>query len=142
MQTTETARGLVINLSDVLFDTGKYTLKPNTQVSLAKVATILELYPGLKVQVEGYTDSVGAPALNQKLSENRADGVKNFLVQNGVPQDKATAMGYGATDFVADNTTAAGKAQNRRVELIVSGEAIGVKTVVPDAVNGGVASMQ
>ena len=142
LQTTETARGLVINLSDVLFDTGKYTLKPNTQVSLAKVATILELYPGLKVQVEGYTDSVGAPALNQKLSENRADGVKNFLVQNGVPQDKATAMGYGATDFVADNTTAAGKAQNRRVELIVSGEAIGVKTVVPDAVNGGVASMQ
>jgi outer membrane protein OmpA-like peptidoglycan-associated protein len=142
LQTTETARGLVINLSDVLFDTGKYTLKPNTQVSLAKVATILELYPGLKVQVEGYTDSVGAPALNQKLSENRADAVKNFLVQNGVPQDKATAMGYGATDFVADNTTAAGKAQNRRVELIVSGEAIGVKTVVPDAVNGGVASMQ
>jgi outer membrane protein OmpA-like peptidoglycan-associated protein len=142
LQTTETARGLVINLSDVLFDTGKYTLKPNTQVSLAKVATILELYPGLKVQVEGYTDSVGAPALNQKLSENRADAVKNFLVQNGVPQDNATAMGYGATDFVADNTTAAGKAQNRRVELIVSGEAIGVKTVVPDAVNGGVASMQ
>jgi outer membrane protein OmpA-like peptidoglycan-associated protein len=83
LQTTETARGLVINLSDVLFDTGKYTLKPNTQVSLAKVATILELYPGLKVQVEGYTDSVGAPALNQKLSENRADAVKNFLVQNG-----------------------------------------------------------
>ena len=142
LQTTETARGLVINLSDVLFDTGKYTLKPNTQVSLAKVATILELYPGLKVQVEGYTDSVGAPALNQNLSENRADAVKNFLVQNGVPQDNATAMGYGATDFVADNTTAAGKAQNRRVELIVSGEAIGVKTVVPDAVNGGVASMQ
>ncbi len=142
LQTTETARGLVINLSDVLFDTGKYTLKQNTQVSLAKVATILELYPGLKVQVEGYTDSVGAPALNQTLSENRADAVKNFLVQNGVPQDNATAMGYGATDFVADNTTAAGKAQNRRVELIVSGEAIGVKTVVPDSVNGGVASTQ
>lgn len=140
LQTTETARGLVINLSDVLFDTGKYSLKPNTQVSLAKVATILELYPGLKVQVEGYTDSVGTPAFNQTLSENRADTVKNFLVQNGVPQDNASATGYGAADFVADNASAAGRAQNRRVELIVSGEAIGVKTVAPDAVGGGMAS--
>jgi outer membrane protein OmpA-like peptidoglycan-associated protein len=142
LQTTETARGLVINLSDVLFDTGKYTLKPNTQVSLAKVATILELYPGLKVQVEGYTDSTGSPALNQTLSENRAGAVKNFLVQNGVSQDNATAMGYGATNFVADNTTTAGKAQNRRVELIVSGEAIGLKTVAPETGSGGVASSQ
>ncbi len=133
LQTTETPRGLVINLSDVLFDTGKYTLKPNTQISLAKVATILQLYPGLKVQVEGYTDSVGTPAFNQTLSENRADSVKNFLVQNGVSQDNVTAMGYGATDFVAVNTTAAGRAQNRRVEMVVSGEAIGVKTVAPEA---------
>jgi len=140
LQTTETARGLVINLSDVLFDTGKYSLKPNTQISLAKVATILELYPGLKVQVEGYTDSVGTPAFNQTLSENRADTVKNFLVQNGVPQDNATAMGYGAADFVAANTTAAGRAQNRRVELIVSGEAIGVKTVAPAASGDGMAT--
>ncbi len=85
LQTTQTARGLVVNLSDVLFDTGKYTLKQNTQISLAKVATILELYPGLKVQVEGYTDSTGAPALNQKLSENRADAVRDFMVNNGVP---------------------------------------------------------
>jgi outer membrane protein OmpA-like peptidoglycan-associated protein len=104
LQTTETSRGLVINLSDVLFDTSKYTLKQNTQVSLAKVATILQLYPGLKVQVEGYTDSTGSPAFNQTLSENRADSVKNFLVQNGVPQDNVTAQGYGATDFVAPNT--------------------------------------
>ena len=132
MQTTETARGLVINLSDVLFDTGKYSLKPNTQVSLAKVATILQLYPGLKVQVEGYTDSVGSPASNQTLSENRAGAVMNFLTTNGVPQDNVTAKGYGATNFVADNGTAAGKAQNRRVEMIVSGDAIGVKTVTPD----------
>jgi outer membrane protein OmpA-like peptidoglycan-associated protein len=135
LQTTETARGLVINLSDVLFDTGKYTLKPNTQVSLAKVATILELYPGLKVQVEGYTDSTGSPAFNQTLSENRADSVKNFLVQNGVPQDNVTAQGYGATNFVAPNTNAAGRQQNRRVQMIVSGEAIGVKTVAPDTSN-------
>ncbi len=133
LQTTETPRGLVVNLSDVLFDTGKYTLKPNTQVSLAKVATILELYQGLKVQVEGYTDSTGAPALNQKLSENRADAVKDFMTNNGVPQDNITAQGYGATDFVADNKTAAGRQQNRRVELIVSGNAIGVQTTTGPA---------
>ena len=128
LQTTETPRGLVVNLSDVLFDTGKYTLKPNTQISLAKVATILELYQGLKVQVEGYTDSTGSPATNQKLSENRADAVRDFMVNNGVPQNNITAAGFGATNFAADNGTAAGRAQNRRVELIVSGNAIGVQT--------------
>ena len=136
LQTTETPRGLVVNLNDVLFDTGKYTLKQNTQVSLAKVATILELYQGLKVQVEGYTDSVGSPASNQKLSENRADAVQNFMVNNGVPQANITATGYGATNFVADNGTAAGKAQNRRVELVVSGQAIGVQTSAGPAAGG------
>ncbi len=138
LQTTETPRGLVVNLSDVLFDTGKYTLRPNTQVSLAKVATILELYQGLKVQVEGYTDSTGAPALNQKLSENRADAVRDFMVNNGVPQSNITAQGFGATNFAADNGTAAGRAQNRRVELIVSGDAIGVQTSAgPQGTSGG-----
>ncbi len=136
LQTTETPRGLVVNLSDVLFDTGKYTLKQNTQVSLAKVATILELYQGLKVQVEGYTDSTGSPATNQKLSENRAGAVRDFLVNNGVPQDNITAAGYGATNFVADNGTAAGRAQNRRVDLIVSGNAIGVQTQAAPAASG------
>ena len=81
LATSESARGLIVNMSDVLFDTGKYTLKPGTQVSLAKVATILQLYPGLKVQVEGYTDSVGGDEYNQKLSENRANAVHDFLVQ-------------------------------------------------------------
>ncbi len=137
LQTTETPRGLVVNLSDVLFDTGKYTLKQNTQVSLAKVATILELYQGLSVQVEGYTDSTGSPATNQKLSENRADAVENFMVNNGVPQANITAKGYGATDFAADNGTAAGRAQNRRVELIVSGSAIGVQTTTGPATSAG-----
>ncbi len=139
LQTTETPRGLVVNLSDVLFDTGKYTLKSNTQVSLAKVATILELYPGLKVQVEGYTDAVGSPASNQKLSENRADAVRDFMVNNGVPQDNTTATGFGATNFAADNGSAAGRAQNRRVELIVSGNAIGVQTTAGPAAATGTA---
>jgi outer membrane protein OmpA-like peptidoglycan-associated protein len=131
LATSESARGLIVNLSDVLFDTGKYTLKPATQVSLAKVATILELYPGLKVQVEGYTDSVGSDAYNQKLSESRADAVHDFLVQNGVPAANATAAGYGKADPVADNSTAAGRALNRRVNLVVSGAAIGVAASQP-----------
>lgn len=137
LQTTETPRGLVIHMSDVLFATNKYDLKPQTQISLAKVATILELYPGLTVQVEGYTDSTGSPAYNQTLSENRADTVRNFLVQNGVSQNNVTAKGYGATDFVDTNATAAGRAQNRRVNMIVSGDAIGVKTVAPSAEGPG-----
>ncbi|HSU20000.1 MAG TPA: OmpA family protein, partial [Acidobacteriaceae bacterium] len=128
LQTSESARGLIVNMNDVLFDTGKYTLKPATQVSLAKVATILQLYPGLRVQVEGYTDSTGSPAFNQKLSENRADAVRDFLVQNGVPEGNVTSQGFGATNFVADNSTAAGRQQNRRVNLVVSGQAIGVQT--------------
>ena len=136
LQTKDTARGLVVNLNDVLFDTGKYTLKQNTQVSLAKVATIVELYPGLKVQVEGYTDSTGAPTTNQTLSENRANAVQNFMVNNGVPQANITAQGYGATNFVADNTTAAGRAQNRRVDLIVSGDAIGAQTTSGPTASG------
>jgi len=129
--TTESARGLIVNMSDVLFDTGKYTLKPATQVSLAKVATILQLYPGLKVQVEGYTDSVGGDEYNQKLSENRANAVHDFLVQNGVPAANVTAAGYGKNNPVADNSTAAGRQQNRRVNLVVSGDAIGVQTTSP-----------
>jgi outer membrane protein OmpA-like peptidoglycan-associated protein len=133
LATTENARGLIVNLSDVLFDTGKYTIKQSTQVSLAKVATILELYPGLKVQVEGYTDSVGGDAYNQKLSENRANAVHDFLVSNGVPAANVTAAGYGKADPVADNSTAAGRAQNRRVNLVVSGAEIGVQTTNPNA---------
>jgi outer membrane protein OmpA-like peptidoglycan-associated protein len=126
--TSESARGLIVNMSDVLFDTAKYTLKPGTQVSLAKVATILQLYPGLKIQVEGYTDSVGGDEYNQKLSENRANAVHDFLVANGVPAANVTAAGYGKNSPVADNSTAAGRQQNRRVTMVVSGDAIGVQT--------------
>jgi outer membrane protein OmpA-like peptidoglycan-associated protein len=128
LETTETARGLIVHMGDVLFATNRYTLKPDAQVSLAKVATILTLYPNLRVQIEGYTDSTGAPAYNQTLSENRADSVRDFLAQNGVPQGNVSAQGFGATNFVADNATAAGRQQNRRVNLVVSGVSIGVQT--------------
>ena len=126
LATSESARGLIVNMSDVLFDTGKYTLKPMTQISLAKVAGILEAYPSLKVQVEGYTDSTGTDELNQKLSENRALAVKDFLVSQGESQGSITSTGFGKNDPVADNGSASGRAQNRRVNLVVSGDAIGI----------------
>jgi len=131
LQTTENARGLIVNMSDVLFDTGKYTLKQDTQVSLAKVAGILQAYPGLTLQVEGYTDSVGGDDYNQKLSENRANAVRDFLIKQGVPAGSITATGYGKNDPVADNSTAAGRQQNRRVQLVVSGAAIGITESQP-----------
>jgi outer membrane protein OmpA-like peptidoglycan-associated protein len=133
LATSESARGLIVNMSDVLFDTGKYTLKTDTQISLAKVSGILQAYPGLKLQVEGYTDSVGSDDFNQKLSENRADAVRDFLVTQGVHQDNISATGYGKAKPVADNATAQGRAQNRRVQLVVSGDAIGIAQSGPDA---------
>ena len=126
LQTNETARGLIVNMSDVLFDSGRYTIKPDTKVALAKVSGILLAYPGLKLQVEGYTDIVGGDDYNQKLSENRAGAVKDFLVSQGVSINNITAAGYGKSNPVADNGTAAGRAQNRRVQLVVSGDAIGI----------------
>jgi len=131
LATTESARGLIVNLGDVLFDTGRYTLKPEAQIALAKVSTILTIYPDLKVQVEGYTDSVGSDDYNQKLSENRANAVHDFLIKNGVPAANVTSVGYGKADPVASNDTADGRRQNRRVNLVVSGNAIGVQTTQP-----------
>ncbi len=133
LATSESARGLIVNMSDVLFDTGKYTLKPATQISLAKVSGILQAYPGLKLQVEGYTDSTGSPEFNQKLSENRAGAVRDFLVTQGVQPENIAATGYGMAKPVADNNTVQGRALNRRVQLVVSGDAIGVEQKGPDA---------
>jgi len=133
LQTTETARGLVMNMSDVLFDFNKYTLKPEAREKLAKVSGILLAYPGLKVQVEGYTDNIGSDEYNQKLSEQRADGVRDYLVSQSVNDNNVTAAGYGKSSPVADNSTNAGRAQNRRVQLVVSGNAIGVQESAPGA---------
>jgi len=133
LQTTETARGLIVNMSDVLFDFNKYTLKPEAREKLAKVSGILLAYPGLKLQVEGYTDNIGSDEYNQKLSEQRADGVRDYLVQQSVADSNVTAQGYGKRDPVADNSTNEGRAQNRRVELVVSGAAIGIQQSDPGA---------
>jgi outer membrane protein OmpA-like peptidoglycan-associated protein len=125
LQTRDSARGLIVSMSDVLFDTGKYSLKPGAREKLAKVAGILLAYPGLNIEVDGYTDNVGGDEMNQQLSENRARSVRDYLVQQGVATNSVSAKGFGKTLPVAANDNAAGRQQNRRVELVVSGEAIG-----------------
>lgn len=125
LKTRETARGLVVSMSDVLFDTGKYSLKPGAREKLAKVAGILLAYPGLNIEVGGYTDNVGGDAMNQTLSENRARSVRDYLVEQGVATASVSAKGFGNTLPVATNANSTGRQQNRRVELLVSGEAIG-----------------
>ncbi len=125
LQTRDSARGLIVSMSDVLFDTGKYSLKPGAREKLAKVAGILLAYPGLNIEVGGYTDNVGGDQMNQTLSENRADSVRDYLVQQGVSSNAVTAKGFGNSLAVASNDNSAGRQQNRRVELLVSGDAIG-----------------
>ena len=125
LQTRDSARGLIVSMSDVLFDTGKYSLKPGAREKLAKVAGILLAYPGLNIAVGGYTDNVGGDAMNQTLSENRAGSVRDYLVQEGVATNSVSAQGFGNTLPVASNDSSSGRQQNRRVELLVSGEAIG-----------------
>ena len=130
LQTRDTARGLIVNMSDVLFDTGKYTLLPGAREKLSKVAGILIAYPGLDVAVGGYTDNVGTDQFNQGLSEQRASSVRDYLVQQGVPGNSITANGFGNTLPVASNDNSAGRQENRRVELVVSGESIGTEVNV------------
>ena len=125
LQTRDSARGLIVSMSDVLFDTGKYSLKPGAREKLAKVAGILLAYPGLNIEVGGYTDNVGGDAMNQTLSENRARSVRDYLVQEGVSSQAVSSRGFGNTLPVSSNDNSAGRQQNRRVELLVSGEAIG-----------------
>lgn len=125
LQTRDSARGLIVNMSDVLFDTGSSTLKPGAREKLAKISGILLAHNGLTLQIEGHTDSVGGEEFNQQLSERRAGSVRDFLAGEGVSGASMTARGYGKTQPVASNDTAEGRQRNRRVELVVSGEAIG-----------------
>jgi outer membrane protein OmpA-like peptidoglycan-associated protein len=125
LQTRDTARGLIVNMSDVLFDTAKFSLRPLAREKLARVAGILAGHPGLRLQVEGFTDSVGGDDYNQHLSENRASSVRDYLTGAGIPSASVTSQGFGKTQPVASNDTSSGRQQNRRVELVVSGEIIG-----------------
>ena len=133
LQTRDTARGLIVNMSDVLFDTAKFSLRPEAREKLAKVAGIVSGHPGLKLDVEGHTDSVGADDYNQTLSEQRGGSVREYLVGQGMAGGSVTSTGFGKTRPVASNDTATGRQQNRRVELVISGDLIGTEIGVPIA---------
>ena len=127
LQTTDTPRGLVVNMADVLFETGKYALSQDAKLKLAKLSGIIQAHPGLNLGIEGHTDTTGTPEFNQKLSQERADTVREFLIAQGLAADTITAIGMGQDNPVAENSTAAGRQKNRRVEIIVSGQIIGQK---------------
>jgi outer membrane protein OmpA-like peptidoglycan-associated protein len=133
LQTRDTARGLIVNMSDVLFDTGKFSLRPAAREKLAKVAGIVSGHPGLKLAVEGYTDSVGNDDYNQKLSEQRGGSVRDYLVGQGMAGGSVSSEGFGKNQPVASNDTASGRQQNRRVELVISGDIIGKEIGIPIA---------
>ncbi len=134
LQTRDTARGLIVNMSDVLFDLNKATLRPGAKLRLAKVAGIILAYPDLRLEIDGFTDNTGTPQYNQALSEKRAAAVQDFLVSQGVTPGNVNIKGFGPQNPVATNATAAGRQMNRRVELVVSGTAIG-RSITP-GVNG------
>jgi len=117
---TKTNRGLVVVLQDVLFDVGKSNLKPGAKVKLERIATVLQAHPERRLLIEGFTDSTGGEQLNQKLSEERAQAVALALVRQGISADRIDSKGYGEERPVAGNDSAAGRQQNRRVELIFS----------------------
>jgi len=133
LQTRDTARGLIVNMSDVLFDTAKFTLRPEAREKLAKVAGIVSGHPGLRLDVEGHTDNVGGDDYNQKLSEERGGSVRDFLITQGMARTSVASTGFGKTQPVASNETVSGRQQNRRVEMVVSGEIIGQVITVPIA---------
>ncbi|MGA7505244.1 MAG: OmpA family protein, partial [Candidatus Sulfotelmatobacter sp.] len=136
LQTRDTAKGLIVSMPDVLFDFNKYTLKPEARERLAKISGIVLAYPDLKLQIEGFTDSIGSDEYNQELSEKRAEAVRDYLVSNGVNMNSVAAVGMGKADPIADNSTAQGRKLNRRVEMIVSGDVIGTQ-ITPGATDNG-----
>jgi outer membrane protein OmpA-like peptidoglycan-associated protein len=129
LQTTDTPRGLIVNMADVLFGGGKYGLSIDAQLKLAKLSGLIQAHPGLILAVEGYTDSAGAHGFNMRLSQQRADAVREFLIVQGLSGESITSTGFGEGDPIADNNTPAGRSQNRRVEIIVSGAAIGEQMI-------------
>jgi outer membrane protein OmpA-like peptidoglycan-associated protein len=135
LQTRDTARGLIVNMPDVLFDTGKADLKGSARERLAKVAGILIAYPDIHVEVDGYTDSTGSLEFNERLSQQRADAVRSYLCSQGVNSSTITTQGFGPSNPIASNETASGRQQNRRVEMVVSGSSIGQATGQTGSVN-------
>jgi len=127
LETRDTERGLIVNMGDLLFDVGRATLRPDAREKLARLSGLVLAHPGLKLDAEGYTDATGSDSLNQRLSEQRAEAVRGYLETQGIPAANLSAKGFGKENPVADNATAKGRQQNRRVEIIVSGEVIGTR---------------
>jgi outer membrane protein OmpA-like peptidoglycan-associated protein len=125
LATRDSARGLIANMSDVLFRSGSVELLPAARERLAKVSGIVLAYPSLHVSIEGHTDSVGSDEYNQDLSERRAQSVRDYFVRGGISEGAVDARGFGKAEPVASNETPEGRQQNRRVELVLSGDAIG-----------------
>lgn len=142
LATRDTARGLIVNMSDVLFGFNKADLQPGAKEKLAKVSGIMLAYPQLRMSVEGHTDSIGSDEYNQGLSERRANAVRAYLISNGIAPDGIQAMGFGKSRPVADNGTESGRQQNRRVELVVSGDIIGQPLGGPETSGSGSAQLQ
>ncbi len=133
LETRDSDRGLVVNMGDLLFDVGKATLRPDAREKLARLSGLVLAHPGLKLEAEGHTDATGSDSLNQRLSEQRAEAVRSYLETQGIATANLTAQGFGKTVPIADNTTAKGRQQNRRVEIVVSGEVIGTKLTASPA---------
>jgi outer membrane protein OmpA-like peptidoglycan-associated protein len=125
LATRDSARGLIANMSDVLFRSDSVELLPAARERLARVSGIVLAYPSLHISIEGHTDSVGSDEYNQDLSERRAQSVREYFVRGGIPAATVDARGFGKAEPVAPNDTAEGRQQNRRVELVLSGDAIG-----------------
>ena len=140
LETRDTPRGLVVNMPDVLFDSGQYTLKPAARERLARISGIVLAYPELRLEVEGHTDSTGGEEFNQRLSEKRASSVRDYLLDSGISMNNIIARGFGETEPIADNTTAGGRKLNRRVEMIVSGDVIGNMMGASPAASAGTPS--
>jgi len=119
-ETKNTARGIVVSLPDILFDTNKATLKSGAQVTLGKLSGVLSVFPDLNLRIEGYTDSTGTDAINNKLSKNRAASVVAFLAKQGLATSRMTSEGYGSKYPVSPNDTKQGRAKNRRVEIVLA----------------------
>jgi len=133
LETRDTPRGLVVNMGDVLFDTGRFDLKPLAREALAKLSGIVVSHPGLTLEIEGYTDSFGDIEFNKKLSEKRAESVRSYLIEQRLPQETVIARGFGKGRPVASNNTVQGPQLNRRVEIVISGEVIGVDISTSEA---------
>jgi outer membrane protein OmpA-like peptidoglycan-associated protein len=125
LATRDSARGLIVSMPDVLFDSGSANLKPTARERLAKVAGVLIAYPDMRIEVDGYTDSTGNPMSNEQLSQERAASVQSYLTQQGVSASSISIHGFGEGNPVASNESLEGRQQNRRVELVVSGQSIG-----------------